>query len=49
MRHDTALCLYILSVYVRLSVTRRYCIETPGRIEFIFGLEASFQLFYTVF
>ena len=33
---------------VCLSVTSRYCIETTGRIELVFGMQASFYLSYTV-
>ena len=35
---------------VCLSVTHRYCSETTGRIELVFGMEASFHigLSYTV-
>ena len=42
------LARYMLSscirVSVRLSVTSRYCIETTGRIELVFGTGASFDL-----
>jgi len=31
---------------VRPSVTRHYCIETAERIEFAFGIEATFDLSY---
>ena len=30
------------------SVTSRYCIETTGPIELVFGTKASFHLSYTV-
>jgi len=33
---------------VRPSVPSRYCIETTGRIELVFGTEASFHLSHTV-
>jgi len=36
------------AVIVRLSATSRYCIETIGRIELVFGVEAFFHLSYTV-
>ena len=32
----------------RLFITSRYCIETTGRIELDFGMEASFHLPHTV-
>ena len=35
-------------VSVCLSVTSRYCIETTGRIDRVFGTEASFHLYHTV-
>jgi len=45
---DPTLARYMLSscirVSVRLSVTSRYCIETTGRIELVFGTGASFDL-----
>jgi len=47
--------LYARAVYavvvclsVCLSVTSRYCIETTGRIEHLFGMRASFHLSHTV-
>jgi len=36
-------------VSIRLFVTSRSSIETDGRIELDFGMEASFDLFYAVF
>jgi len=42
------LCLSV-SVSVCLSVTSRCSIEVVGRIELVFGIEASFDQFYTVF
>jgi len=43
--HDAMLAWYMLSscvcVWVHLSVTSRYCIETTGRIELVFGMDAS--------
>jgi len=33
---------------VCLSVTSRDCVETPGRIELVFGAEVSVDLFYPV-
>ena len=33
----------IFAVIVCPSVTSRYCIETTGRIELVFGMEASFH------
>ena len=42
----TAWCL---SVSVCLSVTSRCCIETDGRIELGFGIEASLDLSNSVF
>ena len=33
---------------VRPSVTSRYCIEKTGRLELVFGMEASFHLSHTV-
>ena len=41
-----AMALYLS---VCLSVTIRCSIETDGRIELFFGMEASFDLSYTVF
>ena len=46
------LCLSVcLSVCLSfcLSVTSRCSIEVVGRIELVFGIEASFDQFYTVF
>jgi len=42
------LCLSV-SVSVCLSVTSRCSIEVVGRIELVFGIEASFDQFYTMF
>jgi len=44
------LARYMLSSCVcrRPSVTSRYCIETTGRIELVFGMEASFHLSHPV-
>ena len=36
-------------VSVCLSVTSRCYVEVVGRIELVFGMEASFDQFYTVF
>jgi len=41
--HAVVVCL---SVY--MSVTRRYCVKTTGRIELVFGMEAPLYLFYIV-
>jgi len=38
----------LVSVSVCLTVTSRCSIETDGRIELAFGMEASFDLSYTV-
>jgi len=46
---DAMLARYLLSSRVCPSVTSRYCIETIGRIELVFGVEASFYLPHTVF
>ena len=49
---DAMLARYLLlscvCLSVRPSVTSRYSIETTGRIELVFGTEASFHLSYTV-
>ena len=42
-----ASAIYTLS-FLCLSVTSRYCIETTGRIELVFGTKASFHLFIIV-
>jgi len=50
--HDSAVLFMTLCLFVCLSclsVTSRCSIETSGRIELIFGMEASFDLSYTVF
>ena len=36
-----------LRMSVSLSVTSRCSIETDGQIEFIYGMDASFDLFYS--
>jgi len=49
---DAVLARYMLSSCVRPSVPSvicRYCIETTGRIELFFAMEASFHLSHTVF
>jgi len=38
-----------VSVCLCLSVTSRSCVKTAGRIELVFGMEASFHQCYTVF
>ena len=51
LARNAMLARYSLSSCVRLSVrsvTSRYCIKTTGRIELVFGMEASFHLFHTV-
>ena len=51
LARDAMFARYSLSSCVRLSVrsvTSRYCIKTTGRIELVFGMEASFHLFHTV-
>jgi len=49
---DAILARYLLSscvrLSVRLSVTSRYCSETTGQLELVFGTEASFHLYHTV-
>jgi len=49
---DAILARYLLSscvrLSVRLSVTSRYCSETTGQLELVFGTEASFHLYQTV-
>jgi len=49
-RRFASAVLYTVVVYpsVRPSVTNRYCIETTGRIELGFGMQASFYLYDTV-
>jgi len=49
LRHASAVLFMTLCLSVCLSVTSRCSIETSGRIELIFGMEASFDLSYTVF
>ena len=52
---DAMLARYMLPLCVRLSVspsvspsvTSRYCIETTGRIELVFGMEASLDQIYS--
>ena len=45
-----ASAVFAVAVYLLVwpSVTSRYCIETTGRIELVFGIKASFHLSYTV-
>ena len=38
----------VYAVVVCPSVTSRYCIETTGRVELVFGTDASFHLSHTV-
>jgi len=45
-RYATA--VFAVAMSVCLYVTSWYCIETTGRIELVFGTEASFQLSHTV-
>jgi len=47
-RYAGAVFAVVVCPSVRPCVTSRYCIETTGRIELIFGAEASFHLSYTV-
>jgi len=43
-RHASAIYAVVMCLSVRPSVTSRYCIETTGRNELVFGMEASFHL-----
>ena len=45
---DAMLARYMLSSSLRPSVTSRYCIETSGLIELVFGTVASFHLSHTL-
>ena len=47
-RYASAVYAVVVCLSVRLSVTSRYCVETAGRIELVFGMEASFRLSHTV-
>ena len=55
-RYANAVCVVVLCMsvclsvcmYVSPSVTSRYCVETTGRIELVFGTEATFHLSHTV-
>ena len=49
VRHMLSSCVHLfVRSSVRLSVTSRYCIETTGRIELVFGMQASCRLSHTV-
>jgi len=49
-RHVSAAFAVVMCVSVRPSVRRRpVCVETTGRIELVFGMEASFHPSHTVF
>jgi len=47
-RYASAVYAVVVCLSVRLSVTSRYCVETAGRIELVFGMDASFRLSHTV-
>ena len=40
---------WVLAIALCLSVTSQCSVEVVGRIELVFGMEASFDQFYTVF
>jgi len=40
---------WVLAIALCLYVTTRCSVEGVGRIELVFGMEASFDQFYTVF
>jgi len=47
-RYASSVYAVVVCPSVRLSVTSRCCIETTGRIELVFGMDASFHLSDTV-